>query len=329
MANQCSGHSFSIVQATNGNILTWRCSDCNSGPFVAIWRCKICGHCRCNACHTAKAWEPRLANELRPGLAWPGLAWHGVRVWNTEYCYIKHLFVTCLVYAWCTLLGSLLSCLFYIFFLPFYYYLGKSVVVCFHAVLVGSLVELTYINTDMFCVLAWYLPVHGGFRVLRVFTFGTGLSLLLACLFVYLSVCRALLEKLASRLGYIMLGVKRGTESFLSYLCCCCLALPCLSVFFFFFFLRTNTCSCSSKLTVVCFALRTKVAVLEFGILCFRDWIGLDWSTAHTHTYTHTLAMKNVILITIIIIIIMAFSSTNKHEGHGTLQLRTTNYRCN
>ena len=41
------------------------------------------------------------------------------------------------------------------FFLPFYYYLGKSVVVvCFHAVLVGSLVELTYINTDMFCVLA-------------------------------------------------------------------------------------------------------------------------------------------------------------------------------
>lgn len=55
MANQCSGHVFAIVQATNGNILTWRCSDCNSGPFVAIWRCKICGHCRCNACHTAKA----------------------------------------------------------------------------------------------------------------------------------------------------------------------------------------------------------------------------------------------------------------------------------
>ena len=55
MANQCSGHSFAIVQATNGNILTWRCSDCNSGPFVAIWRCKICGHCRCNSCHTAKA----------------------------------------------------------------------------------------------------------------------------------------------------------------------------------------------------------------------------------------------------------------------------------
>ncbi|KAI9930188.1 hypothetical protein ASPWEDRAFT_167856 [Aspergillus wentii DTO 134E9] len=41
MANQCSGHVFAIVQATNGNILTWRCSDCNSGPFVAIWRCKI------------------------------------------------------------------------------------------------------------------------------------------------------------------------------------------------------------------------------------------------------------------------------------------------
>jgi hypothetical protein len=55
MANQCSGHVFAIVQATNGNILTWRCSDCNSGPFVAIWRCKICGHCRCNACHNAKA----------------------------------------------------------------------------------------------------------------------------------------------------------------------------------------------------------------------------------------------------------------------------------
>lgn len=54
MANQCSGHVFAIVQATNGNILTWRCSDCNSGPFVAIWRCKICGHCRCNACHTNK-----------------------------------------------------------------------------------------------------------------------------------------------------------------------------------------------------------------------------------------------------------------------------------
>lgn len=55
MANQCSGHVFAIVQATNGNILTWRCSDCTSGPFVAIWRCKICGHCRCNACHSAKA----------------------------------------------------------------------------------------------------------------------------------------------------------------------------------------------------------------------------------------------------------------------------------
>ncbi|PWY62623.1 hypothetical protein BO83DRAFT_186080 [Aspergillus eucalypticola CBS 122712] len=26
MANQCSGHVFVIVQATNGNILTWRCS---------------------------------------------------------------------------------------------------------------------------------------------------------------------------------------------------------------------------------------------------------------------------------------------------------------
>ncbi|CRG89018.1 hypothetical protein PISL3812_06053 [Talaromyces islandicus] len=38
MANQCSGHVFAIVQGTNGNILTWRCSDCNSGPFVAIWR---------------------------------------------------------------------------------------------------------------------------------------------------------------------------------------------------------------------------------------------------------------------------------------------------
>ncbi|RAH63073.1 hypothetical protein BO85DRAFT_17258 [Aspergillus piperis CBS 112811] len=44
MANQCSGHVFVIVQATNGNILTWRCSDCNSGPFVAIWRCKIFTH---------------------------------------------------------------------------------------------------------------------------------------------------------------------------------------------------------------------------------------------------------------------------------------------
>ncbi|KAL4940129.1 hypothetical protein BDV06DRAFT_24957 [Aspergillus oleicola] len=55
MANQCSGHVFAIVQATNGNILTWRCSDCNNGPYVAIWRCKICGHCRCPACHTAKA----------------------------------------------------------------------------------------------------------------------------------------------------------------------------------------------------------------------------------------------------------------------------------
>ncbi|CAG8038679.1 unnamed protein product [Penicillium salamii] len=54
MANQCSGHVFAIVQATNGNILTWRCSDCNSGPFVAIWRCKACGHCRCNACHNTK-----------------------------------------------------------------------------------------------------------------------------------------------------------------------------------------------------------------------------------------------------------------------------------
>ncbi|CAG8025942.1 unnamed protein product [Penicillium nalgiovense] len=54
MANQCSGHVFAIVQATNGNILTWRCSDCNSGPFVAIWRCKICGHCRCNVCHANK-----------------------------------------------------------------------------------------------------------------------------------------------------------------------------------------------------------------------------------------------------------------------------------
>ncbi|KAF7627851.1 hypothetical protein AFLA_003220 [Aspergillus flavus NRRL3357] len=41
MANQCPGHVFAIVQATNGNILTWRCSDCTSGPFVAIWRCKI------------------------------------------------------------------------------------------------------------------------------------------------------------------------------------------------------------------------------------------------------------------------------------------------
>ncbi|QKX59826.1 uncharacterized protein TRUGW13939_06968 [Talaromyces rugulosus] len=46
MANQCSGHVFAIVQGTNGNILTWRCSDCNSGPFVAIWRCKICGYNR-------------------------------------------------------------------------------------------------------------------------------------------------------------------------------------------------------------------------------------------------------------------------------------------
>ena len=30
MANQCSGHVFAIVQATNGNILTWRCSDCSA-----------------------------------------------------------------------------------------------------------------------------------------------------------------------------------------------------------------------------------------------------------------------------------------------------------
>ncbi|KAI2824471.1 hypothetical protein CBS63078_10483 [Aspergillus niger] len=36
MANQCSGHVFVIVQATNGNILTWRCSDCNSGPLRGI-----------------------------------------------------------------------------------------------------------------------------------------------------------------------------------------------------------------------------------------------------------------------------------------------------
>lgn len=67
--------------------------------------------------------------------------------------------MTCLVYA-CALFGFL----FFIYFLPFDYYLGKSVAVCFHAGLVGSLVELTYIDT----VLAWYLPVHGGFRVLRV-----------------------------------------------------------------------------------------------------------------------------------------------------------------
>ncbi|KAL1995951.1 hypothetical protein VTN49DRAFT_817 [Thermomyces lanuginosus] len=43
MANPSCSHEFKTVQATNGNILVWRCTDCNSGPFVAIWQCVLCG----------------------------------------------------------------------------------------------------------------------------------------------------------------------------------------------------------------------------------------------------------------------------------------------
>lgn len=91
MANQCSGHVFAIVQATNGNILTWRCSDCNSGPFVAIWRCKACGHCRCNACHNAKGCEcffsipspfPKIGNTDFPKETSASALWQ-LKEWST------------------------------------------------------------------------------------------------------------------------------------------------------------------------------------------------------------------------------------------------------
>ncbi|BCR91083.1 uncharacterized protein ACHE_60969A [Aspergillus chevalieri] len=55
MANQCSGHSFAITQASNGNILTWHCHDCTGGPFTAVWLCKICGYVRCHSCHQSKS----------------------------------------------------------------------------------------------------------------------------------------------------------------------------------------------------------------------------------------------------------------------------------
>src|SRR5699024_7037540 len=55
MANQCSGHSFAITQASNGNILTWHCHDCTGGPFTAVWICKICGYVRCHSCHQSKS----------------------------------------------------------------------------------------------------------------------------------------------------------------------------------------------------------------------------------------------------------------------------------
>lgn len=95
--------------------------------------------------------------------------------------------------------------------------------------------------------------------------------------YVCLSVGRSvLLEKLASRLRYVLLGVKRGTECFLSYRCC--LALPCLSVLF-------EQTPVRASRRAVCFALRTKVC--GPGVWnSYASGIGLGWDrgTKHTHT---------------------------------------------